>query len=93
MKKTAEVFVVERSFEQAPDLEQLQEMERRAAWCLSTHRVTFLRTFFSADRKRMICMYTAPDAEAVRVVQRQSGLPYDRVWEAGVYEASPPEGE
>lgn len=92
MKKVLEVVVVERSFEEPADLERLQEMENRAAFCLAAHRVTFVRTLFSADKKRMICVYTAPDAEAVRVAQRQAGLPFDRVWAGGVYEASPAEG-
>jgi hypothetical protein len=28
------------------------------------------RSFFAADRKRMLCLYHAPDAESVRLVQR-----------------------
>jgi len=28
----------------------------------------------------MICMYHAPDAESVRLAQRQAGMPIDDVW-------------
>lgn len=77
-----EIVVVERSFEQPVEFGILQEMEEKAAWCLKLHDVRFLRTFLSSDRRRMICMYEAPDAEAVRVSQRTAGLPFDRVWTA-----------
>ena len=57
-----------------------QAIEDAGAWCLETHRVKFARTFFSLDRTRMICLYQAPDAEAVRMAQRQAGMPMERVW-------------
>ena len=50
--------------------------------CFQIHRVRLLRSYLSADRLRMICLYHAPDAESVRVAQRQSGLPADRAWTA-----------
>jgi acyl-CoA dehydrogenase len=37
-------------------------------------------SFFAADRKRMLCLYHAPDAESVRLVQRESALPFNAVW-------------
>jgi uncharacterized protein DUF4242 len=42
--------------------------------------VTFLRTFFSRDRKRMLCLYEAPDAESVRVAEGKAGVPFERAW-------------
>ncbi len=30
--------------------------------------------------KHMICVYQAPDAESVRLAQRQIGLPVARAW-------------
>jgi hypothetical protein len=61
-------------------LEEIQAMEDAKQWCLDTHRVKFARTFFAHDRKRMLCLYAAPDAEAVRAAQREAGMPVDRVW-------------
>jgi Nickel responsive protein SCO4226-like len=72
--------VVERRFTTAVTLEVLQAKEDAAAWCLEQHQVTFLRTFFSEDRKRMICLYRAPDAESVRRAQRQADMPVERAW-------------
>ena len=57
-----------------------QAREDAHQWCLDTHGVSFVRTYFSQDRKRMICLYRAPDAEAVREAQRKAGMPLDAVW-------------
>lgn len=84
------LVVVERSFPTAVEFESIQAIEERGAWCLDAHRVRFLRTYFGTDRRRMICLYAAPDAESVRMAQTQAGMPLDRVWAATLYE-SPPE--
>ena len=34
----------------------------------------------SLDRKRMLCFYAAPDAEAVRSVQREARAPVSAIW-------------
>lgn len=72
--------VVERSFESPVTLEEIQAIEDTGAACLQARNVEFVRTFFSRDRKRMICLYRAPDAEAVREAQRKAGMPLDAVW-------------
>jgi hypothetical protein len=72
--------VVERRFDTPVTLEELQAREDAAAWCLEQHRVTFLRTFYALDRKRMVCLYAAPDAESVRLAQGMADMPVERVW-------------
>ena len=72
--------VVHRSFDDPVALENLQAIEDANIQCLDTHRVRFMRTFFSTDRLRMACLYTAPDAESVRIAQRQATMPFDSVW-------------
>jgi hypothetical protein len=81
----APLHVVERSFAAPVSFESIQEIEDRGAWCLEAHRVRFAYTYFSFDRRRMLCMYEAPDAESVRRAQAQAGLPFDRVWPATLY--------
>jgi hypothetical protein len=76
--------IVERSFAQAESFEELAAREEAGSWCLDMHRVRYLRSYFSADRRRMLCLYTAPDAESVRRAQKQIGLPFDAVWTAAV---------
>jgi hypothetical protein len=72
--------VVERSFDEPVTIEEIQALEDAGASCLEAHEVAFVRTFFSRDCKRMICLYRAPDAEAVRMAQRKAGMPVDSVW-------------
>ncbi|HSN70967.1 MAG TPA: nickel-binding protein, partial [Steroidobacteraceae bacterium] len=72
--------LVERSFEHPVRLEDIQAIEDGASWCLEAHRVKFAQTFFSSDRKRMLCLYQAPDAESVRLAQREARMPVDAVW-------------
>ena len=72
--------VVERNFEAPASMDELQARENAAATCLQLHRVDFIRSFFSTDRTKMVCLYTAPDAESVRVAQSQARMPFDKVW-------------
>jgi hypothetical protein len=72
--------VVERAFEAPVTLTAVQDIEDAGIGCLNAHQVEFVRTFFSTDRRRMICLYRAPDAESVRIAQRQAGMPVERVW-------------
>lgn len=72
--------VVARSFASPVRFEDIEALERAKAWCLEAHRVTHTRSYFSLDGKRMLCFYEAPDAEAVRIAQREAAMPVDAVW-------------
>lgn len=72
--------MVERAFDKPVDFEEIQALEDRGGWCLEMHRVRFLRTYFSTDRLRMLCLYDAPDAESVRIAQQTAGMPFKRAW-------------
>jgi hypothetical protein len=74
------VVLVERSFPQPVSFEDIQAIEDRGAWCLEAHRVRFLRSYFSRDRRRMICLYEAPDADSVRLAQEKAGVPFETAW-------------
>jgi len=71
--------LVSRSFDEAVKFEDIQAIEDAGRGCLETHRVRFLRTYFAADRKRMLCLYRAPDAESVRIAQHEARMPVERV--------------
>lgn len=71
--------MVTRRFPEPADFDEIQALEVAGAGCLEAHRVRFIRTYFSADRKRMICLYQAPDAESVRIAQREAGMPVEHV--------------
>lgn len=72
--------VVARSFASPVTFEEVAARESAKAWCLEAHGVTYTRSFCSLDGKRMLCFYAAPDAEAVRVAQREAEMPVDAVW-------------
>lgn len=72
--------VVTRAFEEPVSVAAVQAKEDAAAHCLDTYRVRYLRTFFSKDGRRMVCVYEAPDAESVRLAQHQAGMPVDQIW-------------
>jgi hypothetical protein len=72
--------VVTRRFDEPVALADIQTIEDAGAGCLENHRVRFVRTYFSTDRRRMMCLYRAPDAESVRIAQREAGMPVERVW-------------
>lgn len=72
--------LVARRFAEPVVLDEIQALEDAGAGCLDAHRVRFIRTYFSKDRRRMMCLYQAPDAESVRIAQREAGMPVERVW-------------
>ena len=88
------VVVVERSFTAPVALEDIEAVAQRGAWCLEAHAVSHLKSYFSRDRRRMVCLYEAPDAESVRLAQEKAGLPFERAWAARVirHTADEPEG-
>lgn len=72
--------LVNRSFQQPVTFEEISSAASAGAGCFRMHRVRYSRTFFSLDRRRMLCLYEAPDAESVRIAQREVALPHDSVW-------------
>jgi hypothetical protein len=82
------VVVVERELDPA-----LDEAAIRAAakddTCRTQWGCRLLATYLSTDGRRCLCLYEAPDAEAVRQVQRRGTLPFERAWTSAVREPSP----
>ena len=80
-------IVMEQVFEQPMSDEKLAEFAKRLDACLDVHEGTWARTYLANDRRRMFCEFEAPDAEAVRDALRTSGIPFDRVWAAQMFDA------
>jgi hypothetical protein len=72
--------IVERTFAAPVRYEDIKALGEAKAWCLDAYKVKYSHTAFSLDCRRMLCFYAAPDAEAVRSVQREAGAPFDAVW-------------
>ena len=78
-------IILEQRFEGRPfDVERFNAAQRRNAPCLKAHGVQHTVSYVTRDGLRMICVFDAPDAEAVRRAARQLGLRYDGVWSATV---------
>jgi len=67
-------------FDEPVELEELESIDASATVCLQNHRVRFLRTFISADRRRVICLCLAADAESVRLALRDAKRPVERIF-------------
>jgi hypothetical protein len=77
-----ETVVVERLLSEPRALESLDAVERATSACFQLRGVHPVRSFFSRDGRRLICIYQAPDAEAVRQANRAAGLTFESVWTA-----------
>ena len=76
--------IVERSFEKPLTQDDLSAVEARMAPCLDLYNVRWIRSYWSADRKRMICEYDAADVASVRNVQREAAAKFDYAWAADI---------
>jgi hypothetical protein len=79
-------IMVERSFDPPFTHDDLEAVSERIGGCLELYGVRWIRSRFSADRRRMICEYEAPDAQSVRDVQNSAQASFDRVWAAEILE-------
>ena len=80
------LIVVERVFAEPIALDEVQATSSENAWCYRLYKVRFVRSYVSTDGRHMICLYEAPDVESVRRVQKQTGLPAQRIWAASLHE-------
>lgn len=77
-------IIVERTFEAPLTQDELSAVEARMAPCLELYNVRWIRSYWSADRRRMICEYDAADVASVRNVQREAAAKFDHAWAADV---------
>ena len=78
-------LIVEQTFEPALTDEEHSRIGQRIDKCLEAYGARWLRSYLSTDRRRMVCEFEAPDAEAVRRSYRSAGVAFDRVWAAELY--------
>jgi hypothetical protein len=66
--------------------EDVRAMARHAGGCFDLHGVDWKHSFLAADGARMLCWYTAPDAESARLALRQLGSDMNAVWAGSPFE-------
>ena len=80
-----ETIIIEHRFEDRPfDIDRYNDAQRTNAWCLETYGVRHVVSYVTPDARRMICVFEAPEAEAVRRTARDLGYKYDRLWPATI---------
>ena len=77
-------IIVERTFETALTQKDLDAAMERLGSCLDKYNARWVHSYWSNDRKRMVCEYEALDAESVRQLQQEAQAPFDRVWVADI---------
>lgn len=75
------IGLVERRLQRPTPFEELQAAENAKSHCLDIHGVRFLRSYLSLDRMTMLCLYAAPDLEAIRRANDMTRLPFAGVLE------------
>lgn len=77
------ILIVEQTFEVPLTDEEHDRLKKRLDPCLDRHGGRWMRSYISADRKRVLCEFEAADAEAVRASYRGADVPFERVWTVG----------
>jgi len=80
----SQVRIVERTFAREVTLSEIVELVRASRWCLEMHQVERVASHMAKDGRRALCVYLAPDAEAVRKSQTLAKAKADRVWSAHI---------
>lgn len=75
-------MIVETAYEHPITDEQFDAKASKLEPCLEGHGVRWLRSYMSLDWKRRVCVFEAPDADAVRSSYRSAGVSFERVWPA-----------
>lgn len=80
------VFVIlEREFPEPLSPDDVQRMAAEAQ-CFDLYRVKPVRSYLMPDGLRMVCIFQAPDAEALRSVGRANGFrPGSVIWSSTLH--------
>ena len=79
-----EWVVVEREFD-PPLTREAVLAQAEDPGCMALYGVTPIRSYLAPGGKRMICVFRAPDAEALRSVFRTMPSPEAKVWTSTVH--------
>ena len=81
-----EWVVVEREFDSELTPESVRTLVELGD-CLEALGIEAVRSYVAPGRRRMICIFRAPNAEAVRTALRSSGSPPAKVWASTLHTA------
>jgi hypothetical protein len=52
--------------------------------CLAARDARWVQTYLSVDRRRIVCEFEAPDADALREALRSADVRFERAWVEGM---------
>jgi len=78
--------ILERTFDPPLTEERHAAFAERLSPCLERNGIEWIRSHLSLDRHRLICVFQAPDAGAVRSALRQARVEHERVWSCHLLE-------
>jgi hypothetical protein len=78
-------LILEKEFDPPLTVDLHDREAQRVDPCLEAYGARWIRSVLSSDRRRMICEFEAPDAEAVRAAFRSAKVPFARVWSGEVF--------
>jgi hypothetical protein len=74
--------IVEYEFDPPITEAECDAMADQLQACLDARDVRWVESFLSLDRRNRICIFEAPDAEAVRSAYRSAKVGFVRAWAA-----------
>jgi uncharacterized protein DUF4242 len=80
--------VAQRAFPEGMTLEEARYRATDPRGCRQRLRLHLFGAFLALDGRRLCCAYYAPDLESVRVANRESSLPFERLWAGELIRAS-----
>lgn len=78
----AVLVLVERSFGDPIPHDDARGIDEWGLGGLGRDRIELLMRFLARDRRRMVCLFEAPDVDSVGRANTAMGLPFDRAWAA-----------
>jgi hypothetical protein len=81
----AEIIVVEQVFDPPLTDEEYARVAKRVDTCVEVRQGRWMRSYFSNDRRRMICEFEAPDAQSIRDAYHSAGAPFQKVWSGQLF--------
>jgi len=82
----SQVVLVEQIFDPPLTDEEHNRLSARIDTCAQARNARWMRSYLSADRRRMVCEFEAPDAQSIRDSYRSADAAFERVWGAELYQ-------
>lgn len=79
--RTLSLYLIERNF--AEQVELTKDVAEEAALVIAEEGSRWLRSFLSADKKKMYCLFGAPSADTILAAAKRLGTPADAIIPVG----------